>query len=86
LDKGELSSRAELARKLGVSRARVTQVLHLLELSPTVLCIVRVLGDPMKRPAVTERQLRPVVQRKMKDQERLVRELLAKTARMMRPS
>lgn len=48
LGAGECASRADLARKLGVSRARVTQVLGLLELKPEV---VEALGDPLSTPS-----------------------------------
>ncbi len=50
---------ADLARKLGVSRARGTQVLRLLNLAPEVLRVIAALGDPL--PIVTERRLRPIV-------------------------
>lgn len=46
LGEGQCLSRAELARKLGVSRARVTQVLGLLGLAPKVLEAIVGLGDP----------------------------------------
>lgn len=58
---GEVSSRAELARALGVSRARVTQVLGLLQLAPSVIDTVRSLGDPLVSSAVGERALRLLV-------------------------
>jgi ParB-like chromosome segregation protein Spo0J len=74
-------SRAELARKLGVSRARVTQVLGLLNLSPKVLRKMSARGDPMERPVVTERQLRPLVRSKTEDQERLVTEALQRVGK-----
>jgi len=64
-----VASRAELARKLGVSRARVTQVLGLLMLSPGVLRRIRALGDPLDGHVITERQLRPLVRRKPEEQE-----------------
>jgi hypothetical protein len=76
LDRGEVSSRADLARKLGISRARVTQVLGLLKLSPKTICKIEALGDPLERPVVTERQLRPIVQCKARNQGRLVRKIL----------
>jgi hypothetical protein len=78
LDRGEVSSRAELARRLGVSRARVTQVLGLLRLPPKVLRKIEALGDPLESPVVTERQLRPIVQSKVKGRDRLVSEMLLK--------
>ena len=46
LAEGECASRADLARKLGVSRARVTQVLKLLGLAPEVLGTIAARGDP----------------------------------------
>ena len=36
LDRGDISDRAELARRLGVTRARVTQVLNLTLLAPDI--------------------------------------------------
>lgn len=54
-------NRAEMARRLGVSRARITQLLDLLTLAPGVLAEVRQLvanGKP-----VHERTLRPLVGR-----------------------
>lgn len=36
LEQGLVSSRAELARKEGVSRARITQILYLLRLHPEI--------------------------------------------------
>ena len=52
---------AALARKLGFSRARVTQVLRLLSLTPEVQQQLMTLGDPLSSPLITERKLRPVV-------------------------
>jgi hypothetical protein len=81
LDGEEVSSRAELARRLGVSRARVTQVLGLLTLSPMVIRTIEALGDPLEKRTVTERQLRPIVKHEAKDQERLVRKILQRASR-----
>jgi len=58
---GDCRSLADLARKLGVSRARVTQVLRLLRLTPEVLQKIVALGDPLPSPVVTERVLRSIV-------------------------
>src|SRR5262245_16269641 len=58
LENGDCSSPAVLARKLGISRARVTQVLHLLSLAPEVQRQLMALGDPLSSPLVTERKLR----------------------------
>ncbi len=61
IDPGVYASIADLFRKLGVSRARVTQVLRLLELPPEVLDTLAALGNPLASPIVTERGLRPLV-------------------------
>lgn len=55
-------NRAELARRLGVSRARVTQWLDLLELPERVLREVEERGDNWDRQAVTEREQRCIRQ------------------------
>ena len=51
-------NRAELARRLGISRARVTQWLELLELPEKVLRDAEALGDHWNRRVVTERKMR----------------------------
>ena len=51
-------SRADLARKLGLSRARVTQILNLLELPEALVSEIEEMGDYWSRQLVTERQLR----------------------------
>jgi hypothetical protein len=61
LDDGECPSRAALARQLGVTRARVTQVLGLLDLAPEVVHAIAALGGPLPRPIVSERMLRPLL-------------------------
>lgn len=60
MDGRECSSAAELARKLEVSRARVSQILGLLQLSPEVVDKIVALGDPLPRPFITERKLRRI--------------------------
>ena len=68
LESGEYSSRAELARSLGVSRVRVTQMLRLLDLAPDVVQMILNLGDPMPKRWVTERALRRLVDQPFSDQ------------------
>jgi ParB-like chromosome segregation protein Spo0J len=51
-------NRAELARRLGVSRARVTQWLELLELPEKVLRDAEAQGDNWDGQVMTERELR----------------------------
>ena len=58
LDGGEVKTRADLARRLGLSRARVTQVMYLLELAPEIRRYVEALEPTTERPFITERRLR----------------------------
>ncbi len=51
-------SRAGLARKLGISRARVTHFLNLLKLPEELIEEVERMGDYWGRRLVTERMLR----------------------------
>ena len=51
-------SRADLARKLGLFRARVTQILNLLVLPEMLIKEIEEMGDYWSRRLVTERQLR----------------------------
>lgn len=69
---GGHASPAALARHLGVSRARVTQVLRLLSLSPEVQQELMALGDPLSSPYITERKLRPAVNLSPEEQRRWV--------------
>jgi ParB-like chromosome segregation protein Spo0J len=51
-------NRAELAQRLGVSRARVTQWLKLLELPRDMQRKAEAMGDNWNRQVVTEREMR----------------------------
>jgi hypothetical protein len=70
LSVGECASRADLAGKLGMTRARVTQVLGLLDLAPEVVEALAALGDPLPKPIVTERGLRSLLNLSSKEQKR----------------
>lgn len=58
LASGEAKDRADLARQLGFSRARVTQVLYLMELAPEIQRWIDGLEPTSDRPPITERRLR----------------------------
>lgn len=62
LESGEASNRAAIARREGITRARVTQVMGLLRLAPEIQQQVLSLPDMARRPAITERALRPIAQ------------------------
>lgn len=58
---GDFPSRRAFAKAVGVSHARVSQVLGLLRLDPRVLKNIKELGDPLSSRIVTERKLRTIV-------------------------
>jgi hypothetical protein len=58
VDSGEVKNQPDLARKLGVSQARVCQVLSLLKLDDELIKAIEKLGDPISKRIVTERMLR----------------------------
>ena len=61
LDSGEYTSQAALARYLGISRARVNQMLRLLKLPPKIQESVIRMGDPLPSRKITERRLRTLL-------------------------
>ena len=80
LDKSECASRADLARQLGISRARVAQVLNMLDLTPEVLSAAEELGDPLPRTIVSERMLRPLLKLPAEAQPRAWRDRIVAPA------
>jgi len=60
LDAVEVASQAEIARREGITRARVTQVLGLLRLAPEVKAQVLECPRAGNGTALTERSLRPI--------------------------
>lgn len=61
LQSGEYVSQTALARKLGVSRARVNQMLRLLKLPPDIQESVLQMGNPLPSRKITERKLRALL-------------------------
>jgi len=66
IDSGKVKNQSDLARKLGISRARVTQILNLLKLDSLIIQELEKLGDPLKSRVITERMLRPCVNKSSK--------------------
>ena len=60
LDAGTVANQAELARREGVTRARVTQIMMLLRLAPDIQARVLALPATAERPILSERMLRPI--------------------------
>jgi hypothetical protein len=77
LDRGEYKSQADLARKKGVSRARVTQIMNLLKLDSEVQEMVVRLGDPLPTGSVTERNLRGLSSLSAREQRTRMRKILS---------
>ena len=61
IDNGQVKNQADLARKLGVSRARVTQILNLLILNKDIIRKIEQIGDPIDRKVISERELRKII-------------------------
>jgi hypothetical protein len=62
LASGEALNKSDIARREGITRARVTQVMGLLRLAPEIREHLLSLPDMVRRPAITERALRPIAQ------------------------
>jgi len=72
IDNSQVKNQADLARKLGISRARVTQILRLLKLDSLLVQELERLGDPLKSEIITERMLRPCVNKSFREQKELL--------------
>jgi hypothetical protein len=58
LDAGEVETRAEIARRGGITRARVTQIMAMLRLPPETQEHILAMPEWLGRPAISERALR----------------------------
>ena len=67
LESGEAASQAEIARREGITRARVTQVMGMLRLASEIQQHILSMPNLVRRPAITERSLRPIA--KMEERE-----------------
>jgi len=72
IDNGQIKNQSNLARKLDISRARVTQILRLLKLNSIIIQELEKLGDPLKSRVINERMLRPYVNKSSKEQKDLL--------------
>jgi len=60
LESGQITNQAEIARRDGFTRARVTQVMRLLRLAPEIQQLILSMPDSVNRSLITERMLRPI--------------------------
>jgi len=72
---GAVASEAALARKLGISRARVNQIMMLLKLDVEIIRIVEGFGNPMTARFISERMLRRLFQSKAASVEFLAKHI-----------
>ncbi len=61
LDAGEVRNQAAIARREGITRARVTQVMGMLRLAPVMQKHILAMPETTRPPETTERRLRPVI-------------------------
>lgn len=61
IESGEVKNESDLARKLGISRVRVNQIIRLLKLDKEIIETVEEIGDPMASRVITERFLRSYI-------------------------
>ena len=77
IDNDQVKNQSELARKLGISRVRIHQILSLLKLDSLIIQELEKLSDPIKSRSITERMLRPYVNKSFREQKELLYTLKA---------
>jgi len=60
LESGKVASQTEIARREGISRARVTQVMSMLRLGSEIQERILSMPNAIRRPPFSERVLRPI--------------------------
>ncbi len=78
IENGKAKSESDLAKKLGVSRVRVNQIIRLLKLDDQVIKGIELLGDPLAKQIVTERMLRPYIHKFKENQDILLNRISMK--------
>jgi hypothetical protein len=59
---GKIANQVDIARREGITRARVTQVMGMLRLAPEIQERIMSMPETVGRLAVSERALRPIAQ------------------------
>lgn len=60
LESGKIANQADIARKEGITRARVTQVMGMLRLAPEIQQNILSMPEMIRRSPISERMLRPI--------------------------
>ncbi len=69
IDNGQVKNQSGLARKLGISRVRVHQILSLLKLDSLIIQELEKFSNPFKSKIITERMLRPYVNKSPQEEK-----------------
>ena len=72
IDKCQVKNQANLARKLSISRVRICQILSLLKLDSLIIQELEKFGDSLESKIITERTLRPYVNKSIREQKTLL--------------
>jgi len=72
IDNGQVKNQSDLAKKIGVSRVRIHQILSLLKLDSLIVQELEKFGNPLKSKLITERMLRPYVNKSYREQKELL--------------
>ena len=67
IDNGQVKNQSAPARKLGISRVRIHQILSLLKFNPLIIQELEKFVDPLKAKIITERILRPYIDKSFKE-------------------
>ncbi len=75
INTGQAKSEADLARKIGISRVRVNQIIRLLKLDSQIIKQIEKLGDPIKSRIITERRLRYYIKESPEKQRTFIKKI-----------
>jgi predicted XRE-type DNA-binding protein len=81
IDRGEIRDQAEAARRLGLTRARLTQIMDLTLLAPELQEMILLVEILKTRDAVSERTLRGVARSESWVRQRLLLQKRSATSR-----
>ena len=76
LDDGRYPSQSYIAKRYNVTRARVSQILALLRLTPPAQDLLKTAGDTVPARLINERKLRPIIDMMADEQREAVASLV----------
>ena len=69
IDNGQVEKQSGLSHKLGISKVRIHQILSILKLDSLIIQELEKFGDPLKSKIITERMLRPYINKSLQEQK-----------------